>query len=203
MDRYDDGQKEKENIIIRDESSAYGRRAHDGYTIDDYFATSEDQNVELIDGTFFDMASPGVRHQGIVMKVSVQLENYVSEKGGRCRVFAGPIDVQLDCDDKTVVVPDIIVVCDTEKLQKDRVKGAPDLVVEIVSPSSTKRDYVIKTEKYSEAGVCEYWIVDPEKERVLVYDFEGDSVPVMYGLDDEVPVGIFDGELKIKFPADI
>ena len=189
--------RDTESNIVKESATAYEARSFDGYTIEDYFALPEDQRVELIDGVFYNMASPGVAHQEISMSMSIQFGNYISKKGGNCRVFAGPIDVQLDGNDKTMVVPDIIVVCDAGKLKKDRIMGAPDFAAEIVSPSSRKRDYVIKTAKYSEAGVREYWIIDPEKERVLVYNFEGDSVPVIYGIDERIPVGIFSGELTI------
>lgn len=196
--QYSDNEgRDTESNIVKENATAYGTGSFDGYTIEDYFAFPEDQRVELIDGVFYDMASPGVAHQTISMSMSIQFGNYISKKGGDCRVFAGPIDVQLDGNDKTMVVPDIIVVCDAGKLKKDRIMGAPDFAAEIVSPSSRKRDYVIKTAKYSEAGVREYWIIDPEKERVLVYNFEGDSVPVIYGIDERIPVGIFSGELMI------
>ena len=175
---------------------------HSGYTVDDYYALPDEQRIELIDGVFYDMASPTVRHQSISVKVGTQMENYVSRKRGKCRVLAGPVDVQLDCDDKTMVVPDIIIVCDPEKVLKDRIMGAPDFVAEIVSPSSKRRDYVIKTGKYCEAGVREYWIIDPEMERVIIYDFETDAAPAIYSMKDEVPVQIFAGELKICFPED-
>ena len=175
---------------------------HSGYTVDDYYDLPDEQRVELIDGVFYDMASPTVRHQSISMKVGTQMENYVSRKRGKCRVLAGPVDVQLDCDDKTMVVPDIIIVCDPEKVLKDRIMGAPDFVAEIVSPSSKRRDYVIKAGKYCEAGVREYWIIDPEMERVIVYDFETDAAPAIYSMRNDVPVQIFAGELKICFPED-
>ena len=192
-----------ESNIIEENAAVYGTRPYDEYTLKDYYALPEDQRAELIDGTFYNMASPGVTHQGISMNMSIQIGNYISKRGGSCRVFAGPIDVQLDCDDKTMLVPDIIVVCDQDKLKNDRIMGAPDFVAEIVSPSSRKRDYVIKTAKYSEAGVREYWIVDPEKERVLVYNFAGDSVPVMYGMNEKIPVEIFGGDLSLSFPDGI
>lgn len=203
MQSSDNDGRDRECNIVKESATAYGTRPFDGYTTEDYFALPDEQRVELIDGVFYNMASPGVAHQGISMSMSVQFGNYISKKGGECRVFAGPIDVQLDCDDKTMLVPDIIVVCDADKLKKDRIMGAPDFAAEIVSPSSRKRDYVIKTAKYSEAGVREYWIIDPERERVLVYDFEGDSVPAIYGIDEKIPVRIFSGELLIDFPDSI
>nr|WP_275955225.1 Uma2 family endonuclease [Mediterraneibacter glycyrrhizinilyticus] len=158
----------------------------------------EDTRAELIDGVLYDMASPGISHQDICTRLTVMFGNYINRKKGKCKVFAGPVDIQLDCDDDTMVVPDLTVVCDDSKIEKGRIMGAPDLVVEIVSPSSRRRDYVIKTEKYCSAGVREYWIIDPDNERVLVYCFEKDDVPVMYVKGEIVPAGIFEGDLKIR-----
>lgn len=199
MDRKNE--KDGKNIeynVVREEA-AYNAKPHDGYTIEDYCAIPEDQRVELIDGVLYDMASPGITHQSISMSLSIQIGTYINKKGGNCRVFAGPIDVQLVNDNRTMLVPDIIVVCDPDKVKKERIVGAPDFVVEIISHSSRKRDYEIKMKKYNAAGVREYWIVDPERERVLVYDFEGKSAPVIYGMDEKIPVRIFSGELVIAF----
>lgn len=109
------------------------------------------------------------------------------------------MDVQLDCDDKTIVQPDVLLVCDRNKLKNGRVFGVPDLVVEVLSPSTRKKDILIKYGKYLNAGVKEYWIVDPAKKRICVYEFEKDDFPVMYTFDDKVPVGIFEGECEVDF----
>ncbi len=199
MDRKNE--KDGKNIeynVVREEA-AYNAKPYDGYTIEDYCAIPEDQRVELIDGVLYDMASPGITHQSISMSLSIQIGTYINKKGGNCRAFAGPIDVQLVNDNRTMLVPDIIVVCDPDKVKKERIVGAPDFVVEIISHSSRKRDYEIKMKKYNAAGVREYWIVDPERERVLVYDFEGKSAPVIYRMDEKIPVRIFSGELVIAF----
>ena len=186
--------------IIKESAIRYGIERYRGYTVEDYYALPEDTRAELIDGVLYDMASPSVRHQDIAMQVSFQMADYVNKKGGKCKVLQGPVDVQLDRDDKTMVVPDIIIVCDPEKVKEDRVTGGPDFVAEIVSPSSRKLDYAIKSGKYCGADVREYWVVDPEKDRVIVYDFEGDKPPAIYSMKEEVPVQIFGGELKIRFP---
>ena len=110
-----------------------------------------------------------------------------------------PVDVQLNCDSKTVVQPDLFVVCDRDKVRQHVVYGAPDLVVEVLSASSRRKDMSIKLSKYSEAGVREYWLVDPDKKRVLVYPLEQAELPVMYDFENQVPVGIFDGGLRIAF----
>ena len=111
--------------------------------------------------------------------------------------FVSPIDVQLDCDNKTMVQPDVLILCDRSKLLRRCIMGAPDFIIEILSPSTKKKDAHLKLHKYREAGVREYWMVDLEKERVLVYFFEQDELPTIYGADMEIPVGIFGGELKL------
>ena len=110
-----------------------------------------------------------------------------------------PLDVQLDCDDRTMVQPDLLVVCDRSKVQKKVVYGAPDLVVEVLSPATRRKDMSIKLAKYTEAGVREYWLVDPDKKKILVYLLEEDDLPTIYGFRDQVPVGIFGEELCVDF----
>ena len=121
------------------------------------------------------------------------------DKGGSCRPFIAPVDVQLDCDERTMVQPDVGIVCDPDKIKRFGIYGAPDFLVEVISPSTKKKDYIKKLAKYMEAGVREYWILDPYQKRLLVYFFEGDVFPVIYGLDQPVPVGIYNGDLVIDF----
>ena len=104
--------------IIKESALRYGIERYRGYTIEDYYSLPENTRAELIDGVLYDMASPTVRHQDIAMQVSFQMVDYVNKKGGRCKVLQGPVDVQLDRDDKTMVVPDIIIVCDPEKVRR-------------------------------------------------------------------------------------
>ena len=110
-----------------------------------------------------------------------------------------PVDVQLNCDNRTMVEPDVIVVCNRDKIIRRCVYGAPDFIVEVLSPSTKKKDLTIKLNKYTEAGVKEYWLVDPDAKRVMVYRFEEDVVLNIYGFDSKVPVGIFDGKCEIDF----
>ena len=114
--------------------------------------------------------------------------------------FMSPVDVQLDCDEKTVVQPDVLIVCDRAKFQNGRVFGAPDFVAEVLSPSTRKKDMSLKVYKYMNAGVREYWIIDPEKKAVIVYDLEHEAIPVIYGFDAEIPVLVWDGKCRISFP---
>lgn len=113
--------------------------------------------------------------------------------------FSAPVDVQLDCDEKTMVQPDVLVVCDCEKIVPTHVYGAPDLIMEILSPATRKIDMNIKHSKYAAAGVREYWLIDPDKKKVVVYDLENEELPVVYGFENRVPVGIFQGECEIDF----
>ena len=129
-------------------------------------------------------------------------ENFVNENGGPCIPSIAPTDVQLDCDDKTMVQPDVLVVCDRDKIIKARVVGAPDLIVEVLSPSNWYMDIIRKMKKYKNAGVREYWIVLPDTKAVLVYDFENKSdscEPIEYSFNGTVPVRIWDGKCTVDF----
>ena len=164
-------------------------------TVEDWFNLPDDVRAELIDGIFYNMGEPLVWHQRVVGLIYFLLLQYVRSKGGKCLPLLSPIGVQLDRDDKTMVEPDVVVVCDPEKVTEKVVYGAPDWVMEVVSPSSKKRDYIIKLQKYQNAGVREYWIVDQKKDRVTVYrnlDSAEDMQVDIYTLDSQIPVGIYD-----------
>ena len=181
------------------EGTFYQADRNGSYTLDDYYALPEDQRVELIDGYFYEMLAPTFGHQTIGGEIYRQVANYIMDKGGSCRPFIAPVDVQLDCDERTMVQPDVGIVCDPDKIKRFGIYGAPDFLVEVISPSTKKKDYIKKLAKYMEAGVREYWILDPYQKRLLVYFFEGDVFPVIYGLDQPVPVGIYNGDLVIDF----
>lgn len=108
----------------------------------------------------YDMASPSFAHQVIIMSIAVVIQNYIKKKKGRCKVLAAAVDVQLDCDNKTMVQPDIVVLCDKKKNVERCIMGAPDFVVEVLSKSTRKKDMTMKLEKYRNAGVREYWMID-------------------------------------------
>ena len=178
----------------------YNRYERNGsYTVDDYRTLPDEQRGELIDGYFYDMASSTFGHQSIGGEIHRQIANFIVENGGNCRPFIAPVDVQLDCDEKTMVQPDVLVVCDCEKIVPTHVYGAPDLIMEILSPATRKIDMNIKHSKYAAAGVREYWLIDPDKKKVVVYDLENEELPVVYGFENRVPVGIFQGECEIDF----
>lgn len=167
------------------------------HTIDDIFALPDGTRAELIDGKMYMMAPPGTEHQRIVSFLHWVIRAYIQEHDGDCEVFPAPFAVFLNKDDVTYVEPDISIVCDKSKLDEKGCNGAPDWVIEIVSPSSKRMDYFIKMSKYQSAGVREYWIVDPDKNKVFVYDFEHDDMNA-YLFTNEIPVNIYNGALNIK-----
>lgn len=168
------------------------------YTIDDIYALPEGERAELIDGHMYMMAPPNRKHQKISMELSSIIREYIRSHKGKCEVYAAPFAVYLDERSNTYVEPDISVICDSDKLDDRGCKGAPDWIIEIVSPASKKMDYLLKLLKYRSAGVKEYWIVDPEKNRVIVYNFTGDESVNDYTLQDSIKAGIYD-DLVIDF----
>lgn len=168
----------------------------DHYTIEDIYALPEGKRAELIDGQIYDMALPSPLHQELVMELSATLRDYVKKKGGPCKVYPAPFAVFLNEDDTTYVEPDISVVCDKSKISHRGCEGAPDFVIEIVSPSSRKMDYSLKNTIYTNSDVREYWIVDPAIKRTTVYRYDDDVAPIIIPFDDYVKVGIY-GDLKI------
>ena len=168
------------------------------YTIDDIYDLPEGQRAELIDGQIYMMATPGRIHQKFVHFLDWAIENYIQSKNGDCEVFPAPFAVFLEGNDKNYVEPDISVVCDRDKITDKGCNGAPDWVIEIVSPSSRKMDYFKKLFKYRTSGVREYWVVDAEKELVTVYDFVHDDMEE-YSFGADVPVGIYEGcSIKVQ-----
>ena len=163
------------------------------YTSEDYWNLPEGHRAELINGQLYDMAPPSFTHQKLISEFTQAIGSYIKAHSGTCEVIPAPFAVNLDAEDKDWVEPDISVICDQSKLDDRGCNGAPDLVVEIVSPSSRRMDYSTKNALYSEAGVREYWIVDPEKERTTVYRYEEDAAPTIFPFTDDVPVGIFSG----------
>nr|WP_296033457.1 Uma2 family endonuclease [uncultured Dorea sp.] len=185
--------------VLKDGSTAYTVKRQGEYTLEDYYALPDEHRAELIDGVLYDMASPGTLHQMAGGYIYARFLEFVAKNQGKCIPLIAPLDVQLDCDDKTIVEPDVMIVCDREKLYKNRIYGAPDFILEVLSKSTRRRDMVTKLQKYANAGVKEYWMVDIEGRRVFVYIFDEENYPAIYGFDSKVPVYIWGGQCEIDF----
>ena len=163
------------------------------YTYEDYCSWDDDKLWELIDGAPYAMATPSRRHQGISMRLSILIGNFLV--GKLCKVFAAPFEVRLNADtyDDTIVLPDISVICDKSKLNDRGCDGAPDMVIEILSPTTAVRDKVLKFDRYLLVGVREYWIVDPDSNIISVHilkngeyetrDYRGDTTVYVHVLE--------------------
>ena len=162
------------------------------YTIEDIYALPDGQRAELIDGRIYNMAPPARIHQKLITELVSALHQHIRNNNGDCEVYPAPFAVFLNADDKNYVEPDISVICDKDKITDKGCNGAPDWIIEIVSPGSRQMDYYKKLFKYRTAGVREYWVVDPDKQIVTVYDFERDNMEE-YPFGEEVPVGIYEG----------
>lgn len=180
------------------------------YTYADYLAWDESERYEIIDGKLYAMATPTREHQGISMEISGQIWLFLKDKP--CKVYVAPFGVRLfEKDDDTpddvdtVLEPDISVVCDSNKLDKKGCKGAPDFVIEILSPSNERHDLFVKYNLYMRAGVREYWIVDPERKNVMVYLLDENGVyklSEMYGANDTAKITVLNDcpiDLKAVF----
>jgi Uma2 family endonuclease len=176
------------------------------YTYADILQWDEGERCELLDGELVMMASPSRVHQEILAEIFSQIYNFL--KGKPCKVYPAPFGVRLfpeeDNSDDVYFEPDITVVCDPAKLDDRGCNGAPDLVVEILSPSTIKNDLLYKLNKYREAGVREYWIVDPGEKTLSANILEQDRyILTEYGADTEaesVVLSPFRLELKSVFP---
>jgi Uma2 family endonuclease len=169
------------------------------YTYRDYASWPEEERCEIIDGVLYMQAAPSRIHQEILMELSRQIANYLA--GKPCKVYPAPFCVRLpdgdeksDKDIKTVVEPDISIVCDQSKLDKQGCIGAPDMIIEITSPFSARKDRLQKFYKYEKAGVREYWILEPEEKLVSVFVLGANNKygrPDIYTEGDEIKVSIF------------
>ena len=165
------------------------------FTYLDYESWDDDERYELIDGIAYMMSAPSMEHQNILGELFKQLAIFLT--GKPCRVFVAPCSVCLfgkgDIE-KTVVQPDIFIVCNKSILEKKRCNGAPDMIIEILSPSTSKMDLFIKLNNYQKAGVREYWIVDPDTKAVNVHILEnGHFTITQYENGDTIAVTVLDG----------
>ena len=173
--------------------------AYKCYTCEEVDSWNTDERYELIDGEVYLMASPRRVHQEISMELSWQFNNFLRWKS--CKVYYAPFAVYLNNDNYTKVEPDIVVVCDKSKLTDEGCSGAPDLIIEILSPTSLRHDKITKYNKYLNAGVREYWIIDPEDKLASVYLLEhGEYMAKSYSKTDTISVNVLEGcEIELKY----
>lgn len=167
-------------------------------TLKQYEALPEEKRIEVFDGMICDMASPSQIHQTLLTELLVSLRNYIRGKNGDCSIFPAPFDVKLNDKPLTIVQPDIMIICDKDKLDGKRCNGAPDFIIEIVSPGNPSDDYIRKAYYYKNYGVREYWIVDPKRRMITVNYFEGDLLNIQYSFESTIKVNIYD-DLLISF----
>ena len=162
------------------------------YTEEDYYNLPENIRAELIDGQFYNMSAPSRIHQKILNFVNNMIYNYIKSKDGSCEVYPAPFAVKLFQERKTIVEPDISVICDPNKLTDHGCTGAPDWIIEIVSPSNSSHDYILKLNLYANAKVREYWIVEPRNKKIFVYYLEQMDFQVeTYTFQNKVKVNIY------------
>lgn len=184
-------------LLLHDPAAAYASKDR-LYTIKDIEALPEDVHAELIDGKIYYMNPPVRIHQHIIVKMLVTISNYISDQNGSCEVYPSPFGVYLSGETgRDLLEPDLVVICNPDCLHDKGCMGAPDWVMEVISPSTKSRDYAIKLFKYRTAGVKEYWIVNPEKRIVSVYLFGEEEVVNIYGFDEVIPFGLFP-ELTVR-----
>ena len=173
----------------------------DHYTIKDIEELPEGERAELIDGQIYMLATPSTRHQRLSRFLFRKIDSYIESKKGKCEVFYAPFGVFLKNEKwgEDFVEPDLMVICDPNKVDEKGCHGAPDWVIEIVSPSSKMRDYLQKANLYMNNGVREYWVVDPIRETTVVYKHEEEGVQIIHKFGEPIKVGIYeDLEITIE-----
>lgn len=192
----------QQNNYVREPSAAYAykEKKQGEYTLEDYYAIPDERRVELIDGVIYDMSAPSLLHQKILAQLHLQFEACIEKHESSCEVFLSPCDVQLDMDNRTMLQPDLFVVCRDYDRTAHSFYGAPDLTIEILSDSTRSKDMLLKLKKYHDAGVREYWIIDPQNKEVFVYDFtQTDFRPEVYPFDSVIPIHLSGDACKIDF----
>jgi len=204
--RYDTMEKlsdvfEKEDILPVRETEEYAAKKQGEYTVDDLDFLPEEKRYEIIDGILIEMESPTTVHQLISGQIFIAIANFIKSNKGDCIPMLAPSDVQIGGydDKKNILEPDFFIVCKKDKFTLKRVVGAPDFVLEVLSPSTRKKDMGIKAAKYEEAGVREYWIVDPDRKKIIVHIFGEEPDVFIYSFRDKIPVGIYDGKCVVDF----
>ena len=166
------------------------------YTIADIEALPEDQRAELIDGGLYMLSAPLRIHQRIAGQLFTAINNQINDTGKPCEAYIAPFAVYIggEDDQSNYVEPDLSIICDRNKLTDKGCVGAPDWIIEIVSPSSIVTDYIVKLHLYQRTGVREYWIVNPDKQTIRTYDLENNDTND-YSFSDSIPVRLCEGFL--------
>jgi Uma2 family endonuclease len=196
--------KKVKDLIAHEPPAVYGLGNPVRYTYADYLAWADDKRRELINGVVYDLfGAPTRLHAKISLNLSFLFKWFIKKRKGKCEIYYAPFDVRLPkygeiTDDRiyTVVQPDICVICDPEKLDEKGCLGAPDLIVEVQSPATAKRDLNEKFNLYEHAGVREYWVVFPKDQALTVFLLQEDGLfdqGTTYEYEGKVPVSIFDG----------
>ena len=165
------------------------------YTYQDILDLPEGKRAEVIDGRWYDIAPPSYIHQKIVSIFTQQLSNYIQDRGRDCEVLPAPFGVFLTDDDRNYLEPDISVICDHDKISDRGCEGAPDLVIEIISPSTRDKDYGTKMAAYKKAGVKEYWIIDDIEDVIVQYFFngaDGDVFGSIHPITEPIRSGLYE-----------
>ena len=161
----------------------------------------EELHFELIDGVFYDLATPRFSHQMITTLIGEALRDYVKKQHGHCIVLPLPFDTLVQNDNRTCVEPDLQIICDRSKITEEKLQGNPDFIMEVLSPSTRKKDMTIKLQKYLNSGVKEYWMVDLSKKEVIVYTMTEELLLHVYSFEDQIPVQIWDGKCIIDMKS--
>lgn len=207
------GERLQEKDFLLDPESAVVRipGAHTDrlVTFSERESLPEQHRTELIDGVLYDMAAPQMQHQDLIRLMSRQIDDCIRRSGDQCRVYFAPSDVVLkETDPATVLQPDLDVICHRDRIRDGRYYGAPKFVIEVLSPSTKRKDLTVKLQKYADAGVSEYWMVDPDGKKVIVCDLEScrdegnpSDMIYLYGFEHTVPVLSSGGTCFVDFAA--
>ena len=190
-------EKEAKGVAERTAYAADRPKRQGEYTLEDYYTLSDDRRAELIDGVIYDMSAPTFVHQHILGNIFYTVKSFIDGRKGTCVPMVAPVDVRLDCDEKTMVQPDLLILCDKSRICKWGIMGAPDFCLEIISESTGRKDYIKKLQKYTDAGVKEYWIIDPFRKVLVTYCWKDDYAPHVQPLQGKAGLALYDGELQI------